>query len=246
MLGIGLSSICFSSFAGAPFFTDDPELVDYQHWEALLYSSNYITTSPASGYLQLPSLELDWGAFPNVTLHLAIPAQGYVSPKPSNTTFGIGDTELGFKYRFIDETEIIPQFAFAPLFELPTGNAEAGLGNGAYWMVLPVWLEKNWGHWRASGGGGYVINTVANGQNYFYGGGVVQKQVNEKWRFGIEIYAQGQISANQTDPFNAAFTMVDLGINYDINKHLSLLFSGGYGVIGQPQVVNYMAIHWKS
>ena len=35
----------------------------------------------------------------------------------------LGDIELGGKYRIIRETEYVPQFSFAPRFQLPTGNS---------------------------------------------------------------------------------------------------------------------------
>jgi hypothetical protein len=38
------------------------------------------------------------------------------------TTYGPGDTELGVKYRFVHESDTLPQVGAFPLMELPTAN----------------------------------------------------------------------------------------------------------------------------
>ena len=45
------------------------------------------------------------------------------------------------------------------MIEAPTGNADRGLGVGATWYRLPVWMQKDWNHWTTYGGGGFQVVT---------------------------------------------------------------------------------------
>ena len=63
--------------------------------------------------------------------------------------YGYGDTELGVKFRFLHETDYLPEAAIFPLLEVPTGNASDGLGSGHVQAFLPMWLQKEF--WRLDG-----------------------------------------------------------------------------------------------
>src|SRR5206468_592860 len=91
-----------------------------------------------------PSVEFNYGAFPNTQLHVIAPFV-YDHPLGEDVHYGYGDTELGVKYRFIQETDKVPQIGVFPLLELPTGNHRQGLGNGKAQVFLPVWAQKSWG-----------------------------------------------------------------------------------------------------
>ena len=117
------------TLAGPPFRTDDPEPVDFQHFEINLVSLGTRTTSDWSGIL--PGLEVNYGALPNLQLHAIVP-QGDTAPDGGRTGFALGDIELGAKYRFITpaEDDWFPQVGVFPLVEVPVGNQKLGLGTG--------------------------------------------------------------------------------------------------------------------
>ena len=126
--------------AGPPFRTDDPVPVDYQHWEIYVFSQGTHKQGDTSG--TLPEVEINYGAAPNLQLHVAAPFGTFDKPDGSaGTKFGYGDTELGVKYRFIEESEQgwWPQVAVFPTYEAPTGNLQRGLGSGRGHEYLPVW-----------------------------------------------------------------------------------------------------------
>jgi hypothetical protein len=54
--------------AGAPFLTDDPEPVDYGHWEIIGFSTGTFVQGDAAG--NLPGVEVNYGALPNMQLHV--------------------------------------------------------------------------------------------------------------------------------------------------------------------------------
>jgi hypothetical protein len=142
---------------GPPFLTDDPIPVDYKHWEFYIFST--LDHANDGTEVQAPAVELNYGVLPNMQAHFVFP---FVSSLPQNghSAFGAGDMELGLKYRFVEETENMPQIGVFPMLVVPTGDSERGLGNGRAWAKLPVWAQKSWGPWTTYGGGGYAINTA--------------------------------------------------------------------------------------
>jgi hypothetical protein len=109
-----------------------------------------------------PAVEFNWGALPNVHLHIIVPAAAILpannlSLAPAGTgprAFGLGDIELGIKYRFVQETKHRPMIGTFTMFEIPTGSAARGLGVGKTWYKLPLWVQKSFGPWTTYGGGG--------------------------------------------------------------------------------------------
>ncbi|MES2237480.1 MAG: hypothetical protein V4500_06990 [Pseudomonadota bacterium] len=57
---------------------------------------------------------------------------------------GLGDIEIGVRYRFLQETDSRPMAGISPLVVISTGNAEKESGNDATQVFLPVWLQKRW------------------------------------------------------------------------------------------------------
>src|ERR1017187_879314 len=123
-LAVGLNLVLAGSlYAGPPFLTDDPEPVDYQHWEAYLFTMG---DHSGSGYnVEGPAVELNYGVLPDTQLHLIVPMTT-VGGDGVPTVSGLGDTEFGIKYRFLHETNWWPQIGIFPLAELPTGDSSRG------------------------------------------------------------------------------------------------------------------------
>ena len=152
--------------AGPPFFTDDPQPVDYKHQEAYVFST--LDKTNDSKTVQGPAVEYNLGAAPNLQLHVVAPFT-YSAIQDETRHYGFGDMEFGAKYRFISESDYIPQAGVFPLVELTTGDPNRNLGNGKTWYKLPLWLQKSWGSWTSYGGGGYALNRASRMRNYGYG-----------------------------------------------------------------------------
>ena len=52
------------------------------------------------------------------------------TPRKVKPPIGYGDTEVGIKYRLLDQTDTLPMIGVFPLVEIPTGDEDKGLGNG--------------------------------------------------------------------------------------------------------------------
>jgi hypothetical protein len=108
------------ALAGPPFRTDDPEPVEFKHGEFYIASQGSFGDGSE---MTAPHVEINYGILPDVQLHLLAPLE-YVNPKGESSHYGYGDTELGVKYRFIQEDAWIPQVGIFPLVLLPTGDED--------------------------------------------------------------------------------------------------------------------------
>jgi hypothetical protein len=225
-----------AAFCGPPFLTDDPQPVDFRHYEFYVFST--LDRSPDGYGIVVPAFEFNIGAAPNLQLHVVAPLQLLV-PTDDRTRYGAGDLEVGAKYRFIQESRSVPQIGVFPLLELPSGNAQAGLGNGRLWAKLPVWIQKSWGKWTSYGGGGYVLNDAPGMRNHPFGGWQVQREINEKLTVGAEWFGSG---ADALGSSNSQIT--NFGGFYNFNQNFSLLFTAGHTVSGEPHTVAYVGLYW--
>ena len=228
-------------WAGPPFRTDDPEPVEYQHWEVYIFSAATLVQGDTNGVL--PGVEVNYGVVPDIQLHAVVPL-AFDKPSGSGMQNGIGDIELGAKYRFIheDENGWQPQVGVFPLIEVPTGDANKALGAGQTRIYLPVWLQKSVGKWLTYGGGGYWINPGVGNQNYWFTGWLLQRQVTEQLALGGEVFHQtaDTLGGKGSSGFN-------LGGVYDFSENHHLLFSAGRG-LENARMTNgfsyYLAFQW--
>ena len=214
--------------------TDDPVPVDYGHWEILFASHYGHDADGATG--TLPEMEINYGALPDLQLHMIAP-YAFDAPSAGPRHFGYGDTELGAKYRLVEEGDSHPQIAVFPLVELPTGDAAQGLGSGHTQLFLPVWLQRSWGTWTTYGGGGYWINPGAGNRNWWFVGWLVQRQVAQHFAVAVEVFHE----TAQTDG-GASATKLNAGVICDLNDTVHLLASAGPTLQGRSGYQAYLAL----
>jgi hypothetical protein len=218
--------------AGPPFLTDDPEPVPYQHFEFYTLTTGTAVRGDTQG--TAPGFEFNYGVIPNGQVHIISP---FTFDSPGGPAqWGYGDTELGFKYRFIDEDKngARPMVGAYPLIELPTGDESRALGAGYVRAYFPVWIQKSFGDWTTYGGGGYWINHgdgTAN-RDYVYVGWLLQRQVTKQLAIGGEIFHQtATVAFGSTDlAATRPTTGFNIGAIYDFDEHNHLLASVGTGL----------------
>lgn len=216
--------------AGPPFVTDDPDPVPYQHFE--FYNLSLGTATRGDTFSEAPAWEYNYGIIPNGNVHVIAP----LTFDTQAGAYGYGDTELGFKYRFIDEDRngMRPMVGIYPLLELPTGDESHALGAGYVRAYFPVWLQKSFGDWTTYGGGGYWINQgdgTAN-RNYWFFGWLLQRQVTKQLTIGGEIFHQtSTVAFGATNPIDTQPTTgINIGAIYDFDNDHHLLASVGTGL----------------
>ena len=233
------------AWAGPPFVTDDPEPVEYKHWELYIASQFASDKSSASGTTVsgiAPLLEVNYGVLPDTQLHVIVPF-AYNHPQGEATQYGLGDIELGVKYRFIHETETTPQVALFPLAGLPTGDDKKGLGEGHAQVLIPLWLQKSWGPWTTYGGGGYGIKRISpnpGDRNFLQLGWLVQREINKTVSIGTELFHFTR--KNDDEEHNRTGFTVGSTINVSEDHHI--LLSAGRDIVGDNRFSAYVAYQW--
>ena len=219
--------------AGPPYVTDDPEPVEYQHWELYLATQHEITRDGASG--TLPHIEINYGALPNLQLHLIAPL-AYARPSDGGTNYGPGDLELGAKFRFVQEGARMPMVGTFPMLEVPVGSETKGLGTGHLHGFIPLWLQKSIGPWTSYGGGGYWFNPGAGNRNYGYLGWQLQRHLSELATLGAELF---YTTADRSG--GSGNLRFNVGLILDFTQNHHLLVSAGRSIAGETRLQGYLA-----
>jgi hypothetical protein len=207
--------------AGPPFRTDDPIPVGLRHGEIYFFSSAVTDATGVAGIG--PAFEFNYGPLPDLQLHIVMPI-AFSKPRNGALHAGYGDTELGVKYRFVHQTDLLPDIATFPLVEVPTGNAAEALGNGKPQVYVPLWLQKDIGNWTIYGGGGYWINPGAGNRNWKFSGLLVQYNFANDFFLGAEIFHQTPSTYGSSDN-----TGLHLGGGIPVAENTQLIFSADAG-----------------
>ena len=211
---------------------DDPEPVEYRHWEMCLASQSF------------HDKRLDWNSTAlrgELRRRPRRPAPrdcplAYSIPDAGPRAYGYGDTELGVKFRFVQERTWVPMIGTFPLLEVPSGSRSEGLGNGSAQVFLPVWLQKTIGVWQTYGGAGVWIDTGQRDRHWWYFGWQAQRQVFQWLAVGAEVFYQTpQVPGGEGDPrFN-------VGAVCDLSDNHHILVSAGRGFAGPNLFQGYVA-----
>jgi hypothetical protein len=230
-----LSSLLVPSTAsaGPPYVTDDPEPVEYRHWEVYLASQSF---HDKDGWtLTAPHVEVNYGPVPDVQLHVIAPLALSV-PDRGPSAYGYGDTELGVKFRFVQERSWIPMIGTFPLLEVPSGSRARGLGNGSAQAFFPVWIQKSFGPWQTYGGIGPWLD-LGNGQrHWWYFGWQVQRRLSGWLTLGAEVFHQTPMEYGQESD-----SRFNVGAVLDFSELHHLLLSAGRGFQGSNLFQGYLA-----
>lgn len=227
------------AWAGPPFYTDDPVPIDFHHSEGYVFSA--WDRASDGKEIAAPAFEYNYSPAPDVMIHSVVP---FLEERPIGGphAYGLGDIELGVKYRFVHETAKRPQVAIFPFLEVPTGDANAGTGNGRAWGMFPVWLEKSWGPWTTDFGGGRVFNSAPGQKSHNFGGVLLLRSITKRLIIGGEIFAQGAdtVGGDRT-------TLMTVGGYYTPKLRCGgcqVLFDLGHNVAGERHVTGYLGLYW--
>jgi hypothetical protein len=219
--------------AGPPFNTDDPETLEFRHWEYYISSVNTSQYSIWSG--TSPHFEINYGLVPNVQIHLLLPVN-YNYTVGHSGNIGYADTEFGIKYRFVQESDNIPQIGTFPILEIPTvKNSE--FSNGKAKVFLPLWAQKSWGRITTYGGAGYWINPGTNNKNWIFSGWEVQYNISAAVTLGGELFYH---SANtKSDKSGTGF---NIGGSINPSEKFHIIFSLGHSISNDHVFSSYLGL----
>ncbi len=203
--------------AGPPYVTDDPEPTDPGGWEIYAFTTG--ATTPG-GFDGATGLDLNYGAAPGVQLTATLPLD-YTHRR--GTQVGIGDAEIGVKYRFLHRESAGLAIAVFPRIILPTAGKRFGSGRVA--LLLPLWGQQDFGPWSLFGGGGYAINPGSGNRNFWQGGVALSREMSSRLSLGGEITRQGADAAGAR-----SYTAANIGGTYRLSGPFAILASAGPGL----------------
>lgn len=214
LAGVSLALILLSrpAIAGPPYVSDDPEPTDYKHFEIYTFNSGTTTRGGTAGET---GIDFNYGAAPDLQLTATVPA-GFERLAGEGTSVGLSNVELAAKYRFLHQDSFGLDVSVFPRIFLPTGTN--GIGDNHVSLLLPIWVQKDWGGgWSAFGGGGCTVSerrAVDSCQT----GAVLAYQLLPKLQIGAEIFHQTADSSG-----TPASSSVGVGWRYDLNDNYHLL-----------------------
>ncbi len=214
------------------YLMDTPVVTPYE--KVSLDFHSYVSQTKNGSNVNIPALMANVGVYPDFQFYGVFPAT-LSAPKHQKTNYGYGDVRLGLKYRFVHETESLPSMALYPKITVPSGDASRGLGNNTWIGKFPLWIQKKYGDWRVTTGGGYIVNPSKNKRNYPFGGVLVQFQITPYFMLGNEFFAEGRISDSE-----GAKLISNFGGSYFFNDHSFLAFSAGHSIAGARKFVAFL------
>ncbi len=230
-------ALTHEAYATPPYITDDATPEAYKHTE--IYAFGIYNRGNPGTTVALPGIEIDYGLIPDLEINAtAFYVTNY--PKYSNqpNVSGMGDSNLALKYLVFHGSDCLPEIAFEPVFYVPTGDENKGLGNGRSWEQYPIWMQKSWGAWTLSGGGGYATNSAPSARNFFFGGFILQKNMTDKLNLGAEFYMQGASATTLS-----AFKLLNFGAEYHVNNTLGAVLGLAHTIAGDEFTHIYLALH---
>ena len=184
----------------------------------------------------LPLFDINYGFRPNIQLKVEFPLL-YVHPVSGGQQFGLGDTLVGIKWRFLEEERRRPQIAFYPQAVLPTGNSKRGLGDGKPSFLIPLVGQKSWDKWTLYGNIGYTVQMAKHSRNFWYSGFVLNRDISERLKLGLELFGNSKKEADGHS--DIAF---NVGGELKLSDRYLVLFSAGRSLREGPSFLAYLGL----
>ena len=204
---------------GPPMLTDDPGTPGDKHWEI---NTAWIMTQTRSGdrSMALPLLDINYGVGAHLQLKYEVPWL-VTHATGEKTKSGLGDSEIGVKWRFLDEennhvdVSTYPQFSFNNL----TSSRRRGLVEEGSSFLLPFEFHGKAGglEWNAEIGREFQTREA---DEWLYGF-AVGRELNERFEFAVEIHGEGKFATNDDQ------LIVNVGGRWKLSENRTLLFSAG-------------------
>ena len=205
-----------AALAGPPYVTDDPEPTPTGHFEIYAFASGTATRDGGEGET---GIDFNYGGAEDLQLSAVLPLT-YETPDHRGTIGGIGNVEVGAKYRFLHQDDFGWDVSVFPSLSMPSLSAHVGERHAS--LELPVWVQKDFGAWSTFGGGGCTLNNGGDSKDYCFAGWALTRQVLPALQIGAEIYHQ-----TADDHGGKASTGIGVGATYDLSENYHLM--GWYG-----------------
>ncbi len=217
-----LATVCVflnAALAGPPLEIDDPGILDPGQWEIITAAT--MTSTNAGDVYEAPVLDVSYGVAKQVQVSAAFPYV-FADPDDGSSESDFGNLEIGLKWRFVDEENLL--IAVAPLyvFGVSASRAQRGIGNETDVFGLPFLLETNFGDWRLNASLAY--EAVQSDRDSLAYGAALAHPFGARTEILFEIYG-----AADTE-FDDDVLNFHLAFDTELAEDLHLLFAAGSAI----------------
>lgn len=224
--------------AGPPLLTDDPDTPERGHWEINLAATAEKRSDVWS--LESPLLDFNYGLRDNVQLKFEVPYLIEAQEGGKDQT-GIGDSELGVKWRFLDQEKCGVSVSTYPQFAFNNSNhaVRRGLVEDGWQFILPVEVSRELDD-KTVVFGEVGFTWGEEGEEGALWGIACERELCEKFSLLGEIYGQcGSDFGNQE-------LLCNLGFHWQTCEHSALIGSIGRGLTEsdepEAKVLGYLGV----
>jgi Putative MetA-pathway of phenol degradation len=237
VVGLIFSAELACAQGGPPFYTNDPGTPGNLNWEINIAYMPFFYTGQSVSHT--PDLDINFGVGDRIQLTYEN-AWLRVQNPGAITKFGLGQSNLGVKWRFHDGGEDGVSVSVFPQAFLNNGNDAVRRGitppNDA--LLLPFEFSKKLGPVEVDWELGYQF--VHKGSDGWLTGLVVGHEFTKKLELDMEIYSTGTFHPSESQP------TIGFGGRYKLHRPIILLFMAGRSVepaaSNQPYFIGYFGI----
>jgi Putative MetA-pathway of phenol degradation len=221
--------------AQLPFYTDDPSVTEKGKWHFEFFNEIDALQSPQYPNIRqnTANYKINYGLPHNLELdvdapYLSIFRDFIASPRSS---IGIGDTNLGVKWNFRNESpnSRLPALSASFYVEFPTGDSKNDLGSGVadYWLNIiyqkhlseKVRLTGNTGILFAGNTSTGVVGITTTRGRVYTGGLSLLRDFNPRLTLGVEVYGgvapNAGLSRSQLQILGGGQFLIRKGFSFD-------------------------------
>jgi outer membrane putative beta-barrel porin/alpha-amylase len=232
------------AFGGPPLVTDDPETPGRGGWEINI--SHNIENTRDEFSMETPLIDVNYGLLENDQWKVEFPLV-FLDSENDRGRWGIGDLEVGWKYRFFDEHDQGVMASIYPQVLTPTGSARFGLGGGRAEMLLPLEVGRHFHDEKilVYGEIGYNVVFDGSGEHSWIYGVAAEWRKSERLKLLFEVGGVAWETGSDPD-----FPFFNGGLKYDLTNRWTLIASAGrsfrddYG--GSPVLMTFLGLQWTT
>jgi hypothetical protein len=214
-LGLFLFGIRLCGQGGPPMLTDDPGTPGPNKWELNFGWTTQL--SPGTDLTALPEIDLNYGIGERVEItyfadYYALRTDG------EGTRWGLSDSELAVKWRFLDTGDGGVQMSVYPQVNFLTPGSHSdrrGIAEGATTYQLPVEFEKDFKQLSVDVDLGRLFASGGEPGGWF-GGVCLTHQLAKGWDIDGEVHLETDASTSRSESILNLATRIDLAENYTL------------------------------
>ena len=191
---------------------------------------------------EAPLLDVNYGLGERIQLKYEVPWV-FLDEEVAGTKSGLGNSEIGIKYRFLDEEQhgvsmsTYPQFSF----NNPTSSDERGLVDSGTVLLLPFQIARRVGPVELSLELGYSLIEHEEDE-WIYGLALA-------WPLAQRFELLGEVHGVARRDFEEDVLVFNLGGVLEVHENVNLLFSAGRSFressTTEPQLLAYLGLQFN-